>query len=267
MLDAVSLPAAELAAAAPALGLPLPQNFAVSGGSLFLDGRVRLPGEGGSAPQGWLDARAEKIAFSLGESRIRDLGFTTRFELGENVKGGGPVTVDRGQLAAGIEVEGLSTRLDMDGASDLGFVDLRAGLLDGRLETDALRLIQGELGDSLLHWHGFKLERLLAVLDVGGLAGSGVLDASLPLVREDGGLAVRDGSLSARGPGRIQYRPDSPASNIGLQALQNFHYQSLEGRVNYAGGSGDYTISLELRGDNPDLYGGHPVHLNLTIGG
>lgn len=267
MLDAVSLPVAELAAAAPALGLPLPQNFAVSGGSLLLDGRLRLPGADGPAPQGWLDARAEKIAFSLGESRTRDLGFTTRFELGENIKGGGPVTVGRAQLAAGIEVEGLSTRLDMDGASDLGIVDLRAKLLDGQLETDALRLVQGELADSLLHWHGFELERLLAVLDVGGLAGSGVLDASLPLVREGGGLAVRDGSLSARGPGRIRYRPDIPASNIGLQALQNFHYQSLEGRINYAGGSGAYTISLELRGNNPDLYGGHPVHLNLTIGG
>ena len=267
VLDAVSLPVAELAAAAPALGLSLPQNFDVSGGTVFLDGRARLPAPDGPAPQGWLDVRAEQVAFSLGESRIRDLGFTTRFELGETVTGGGPLTVDRVQLAAGIEVEGLSTRLEVDSASDLGIVNLRAKLLDGRLETAALRLIQGEVADSLLDWHGFELERLLAVLDVGGLAGSGVLDASLPLVREDGGLAVRDGSLSARGPGRIRYRPDIPASNIGLQALQNFHYQSLEGGINYASGSGDYTISLELRGNNPDLYGGHPVHLNLTIDG
>lgn len=267
VLDAVSLPAAELADAAPALGLSLPQDFDLSSGSIFLDGRARLPGSSGSAPQGRLEARAEQIAFSLGESRVRDLGFTTRFELGETVRGSGPLTIDRVQLAAGIEVAGLSALLDMDGVSDLGIVDLRAGLLDGRLETDALRLVQNELADSVLHWHGFKLERLLAVLDIGGLAGSGVLDASLPLVREGSGLEVRDGSLSARGAGRIRYRPDIPASNIGLQALQNFHYNSLEGRVNYASGSGDYTISLELEGNNPDLYGGHPVHLNLTIDG
>ncbi len=56
------------------------------------------------------------------------------------------------------------------------------------------------------------------------------------------------------------------ATNIGLQAMENFQYQDLSGTINYQA-DGTYRITIRLEGKNPDLYGGHPVVFNLNING
>ena len=55
-------------------------------------------------------------------------------------------------------------------------------------------------------------------------------------------------------------------NNIGLQALENFQYTDLSGTINYQS-DGTYNIAIRLEGENPDLYGGHPIVFNLNIDG
>jgi hypothetical protein len=129
-----------------------------------------------------------------------------------------------------------------------------------------VRLISGRVQDSELRWEGFDLARLLEFVDVNGLDGTGTVDARMPLVAEENGLAVRNGTFAARGPGRLRYNSGVPAGNIGLQALENFEYENLSGTLDY-GSDGAYSIGVDLLGRNPDLYGGHPIRFRLQLGG
>jgi hypothetical protein len=70
-------------------------------------------------------------------------------------------------------------------------------------------------------------------------------------------------------PGTLTYTAADPATvagNIGLQALANFHYHTLDGSIDYSS-DGAYHILVHLAGNNPDLYDGYPIELNLNIGG
>jgi len=99
------------------------------------------------------------------------------------------------------------------------------------------------------------------------LEGTGYLDISLPVGSDQTGVYVKNGTFKSAGPGRLAYTKEGVAgSNIGLQALENFQYKDLSGKINYQS-DGTYQITIRLEGQNPDLYGGHPVVFNLNIGG
>ena len=58
----------------------------------------------------------------------------------------------------------------------------------------------------------------------------------------------------------------APTDNIGLSALENFHFTELDGTIDY-NPDGSYRLKVHLAGSNPDLYNGYPIALNLNIGG
>jgi hypothetical protein len=81
--------------------------------------------------------------------------------------------------------------------------------------------------------------------------------------------------LAATGPGTLRYAPSTaPSALLGggesvalaLQALSNFQYSDLTLTVNRAAG-GDTVALMQVKGRNPDFYGGHPVEFNLNISG
>jgi len=262
-LDEAALPAAALRDAARALALSLPEALRFVDGGLIIDGALSLDeaGLGGA-----LDITGDALGMALGESRFEGLSFTTRFDLGEAITGGGPLLLELAQLAAGLDLVALDTELAIEGPADLGLITLDAELLGGRLSAPALRLVDGRVQDTTIEWSGFDLGRLLSFVDVNGLDGSGTLDARLPLVGGEDGLSVVGGRFDARGPGRLRYSTGGPATNIGLQALENFEYEELGGTLDYDA-NGDYTVVVELLGRNPDLYGGHPIRFRLNLGG
>ncbi len=78
---------------------------------------------------------------------------------------------------------------------------------------------------------------------------------------------LKMGYSNSTAPGRLAYTKEGVAgSNIGLQALENFQYQDFSGTVDYQS-DGTYQIAIRLEGENPDLYGGHPIVFNLNISG
>ena len=122
------------------------------------------------------------------------------------------------------------------------------------LENSAIREIFVEIPE--VHWD-----------DIGGLEGAGYLDFSLPAGSDQTGVFIKDGTFTSSGPGYLSYKNEGmAASNIGLQAMENFQYEILSGTVSYQS-DGAYQIGIRLEGKNPDLYDGHPIVFNLNIGG
>ena len=107
----------------------------------------------------------------------------------------------------------------------------------------------------------------MAYADIDGLEGTGFLDISLPVGSDQNGMHVENGTFHSTVPGRLAYTKEGMAgSNIGLQALENFHYRDLSGTFDYQS-DGTYLVTVRLDGKNPDLYGGHPIVFNLNING
>jgi hypothetical protein len=53
---------------------------------------------------------------------------------------------------------------------------------------------------------------------------------------------------------------------LALQALSNFQYSDLTLTVSRESG-GDTVALMQVKGRNPDFYGGHPVEFNLNVSG
>ncbi len=257
------LPATALAGLLDTLDVPLPEALVMTSGEILIDGDIKLQN---GLPEGSLQVRSPALGLAFGDSTIDDLSFDAGIDVAEVLSAAGSLQLALVQLAAGLDVNTVAGRFEASSNGDLALSGLSAFLLDGRIELPSLRLSDGKLEDTAVDWRGLSLERLLAFVDVDGLGGHGTLDARAPITSGADGVAVKDGTFRARDSGVIRYQGAGAASNIGLRALENFHYDSLEGRFDYAG-NGRYRIGLDLLGRNPDLYDGHPIRLRLNIDG
>jgi hypothetical protein len=236
-------------------------------GQIIVDGDIELLSHGGELrPQGALAVDSDDLAFCYGKTCIDDLDLHGKWDLSAFVNGSSHLSVGKMGLAAGMDLSNFRTLISVEESDRISLNDVSATLLDGHLRSSPIHIEAYTIGDVTLNWSGFDLGRLVTFLDVPGLDGTGRIDAQLPIINEAGGYAIRNGSFHATGPGQIRYRPGSPAANIGMQALQNFNFTSLDGTVNYRP-DGRYDIRITLDGSNPDLYGGYPIRFNLNLGG
>jgi hypothetical protein len=53
---------------------------------------------------------------------------------------------------------------------------------------------------------------------------------------------------------------------LALAALSNFHYTDLRITLD-RGADGDTVALMQVKGSNPDFYGGYPVEFNLNVSG
>ena len=119
------------------------------------------------------------------------------------------------------------------------------------------------------------LERFLDSLNIQGLSGEGLVSGALPISTTDGGVAIEDGNLAARGTGIIRYRSEAAdaalagqASQVDLvlQALKDFRYELLSIGIN-AGSDGEAALAIRMEGRNPDVFEGHPLRFNINVSG
>jgi hypothetical protein len=147
---------------------------------------------------------------------------------------------------------------------------------DGNLEASETSIDpRGVPGPVTVRAEGLDLARLLALVALEGLSGSGRVDGELPLVREGDALHVRGGILRARDPGgAIHYVPDARVRSLAaarshdlglaVQAFSDFRYEALEARLDGALDA-EFVVALHARGANPAFQGGRPVELNLHL--
>ncbi|RUO34699.1 hypothetical protein CWE14_01470 [Aliidiomarina soli] len=118
------------------------------------------------------------------------------------------------------------------------------------------------------------LQQLLSEYPATDIHGQGLISGAIPIRWRAGqGFMVDDGRIHALAPGGvIQYRAEraqqlretNQALRIVMDALDDFHYSVLEGGVSY-NEDGTLELALSIEGQNPQLEGGRPVRLDITI--
>jgi hypothetical protein len=103
------------------------------------------------------------------------------------------------------------------------------------------------------------------------VTGTGTLQGEVPVTVSGHRPAVSLGRVRADAPGGVIRLAPALAGGVGqpgldfaLRALQNFTYTELDADVDYTA-DGDLTLAVRLRGRNPDVEAGRPIHYNLTV--
>lgn len=247
----------------PAALMPLTLQSGNSAGQLtghYCSGTSKTPSLSGNfeirqGKLGWAKTLASGVELQL---RIDDLVGQT---------GSLSVEVEQVDLAAGLPLSPVQLKLDLAN-NRLDLRDFKTGLLDGSIVSESASLpMPPRKGTVVLNVSQLDLARLLTMIDLPGLAGTGRLSGKLPISWADGQAVVLDGQLQSTVAGQLRYQPSTPVSdNIGLQALRDFRYSRLDLGVNYDA-DGQYRLALRLDGHNPELYSGHPIAFNMNING
>ncbi|WP_407001993.1 YdbH domain-containing protein [Marinobacter sp. HN1S83] len=234
------------------------------GTPLALHGQLNFDGVGGVMDRTAISGLNGRLLISLEQDLL-----TARFR---------DVTI--GQINSGIGIGPVRFLADYEAPqSDVlgGVLNLQqatAGFLDGRL-----RVAPGAIDLSTKPWqvpvdvYELSLARLLQVYPTEGLEGTGELSGRIPVLISDAGIKVEQGKISASAPGGVLELPaerlqamlgSSEAMNLVVEALQNFHYSVLESTIDYDE-KGKLVLDLSLEGENPEVRGGQPVVLNISL--
>ncbi|MFH1159275.1 MAG: YdbH domain-containing protein [Pseudomonadota bacterium] len=114
-----------------------------------------------------------------------------------------------------------------------------------------------------------SVDALMQALTGEKVSATGSVSGDLPVViGQDGSFSFGKGELRANGPGTITLPADAiPGDNeqvaLTRDILKNFHYGTLS--ISVSGGAAPLLMALE--GNNPDMYDGQPVKINVRLGG
>jgi len=119
-----------------------------------------------------------------------------------------------------------------------------------------------------------NLAQLLQVYPAEGLAGTGVLSGTIPLVVDPAtGVQVKRGRLGALEPGgQLQLSAErlralgqkNETMELVSKALENFRYSALSSDIDYDE-NGNLMLGLHLQGNSPGVGDGRAVVLNINI--
>ena len=151
-----------------------------------------------------------------------------------------------------------------------------AGIAGGLLSvTGAVIDSTAEANRMTIRLSGIDLGKLMDMLELEGISGSGVLSGAVPLEFRGETVLVTDGLLEAEGPGVLRFR-SQPAKRVlaagGEQAvlllsvLEDFRYKRLSLSIDKAA-AGDTVIRLSTEGHNPAVRDGQPFILNINLSG
>ncbi|WP_026180203.1 YdbH domain-containing protein [Hahella ganghwensis] len=102
---------------------------------------------------------------------------------------------------------------------------------------------------------------------------TGKIAGFLPINIHQGQFSISGGQVAAQAPGTVklldvpqwrQMAGENQAVMFAVDALQNFHYQSLTSSVDYAP-EGKLMLGVAMKGSNPDFRNGTPVNYNLNV--
>jgi hypothetical protein len=125
-----------------------------------------------------------------------------------------------------------------------------------------------------LELYRLNLAQLLRVYPAEGLAGTGILSGTIPLVIDPAtGVRVKRGRLGALEPGgelqlsgeRLRaLRQKNETMKLVSKALENFRYSALSSDIDYDE-NGTLMLGLHLKGNSPEVGDGRAVVLNINI--
>lgn len=117
-----------------------------------------------------------------------------------------------------------------------------------------------------------SVNELMKIMTGEYVRATGTLSGRLPvIVARNGVVSLGSGELKTNQRGRLSMPPDViPGQGKEIEMtrdiLSNFQYEDLKVGVTEEG-TGNISVLLALKGNNPDMYNGRAVHLNVRLGG
>ncbi|NDF12414.1 MAG: hypothetical protein EB060_06355 [Proteobacteria bacterium] len=117
-----------------------------------------------------------------------------------------------------------------------------------------------------------SVEALMQTLTKNRASATGRVSGTIPvIIKPDGSFLIHAGSLTADEPGTIAVSPDAiPGDNASValvrDMLTNLHYKLLSIGME-SGKDKKFSVTFAVEGNNPDVYEGRPVKLNVHFGG
>lgn len=117
-----------------------------------------------------------------------------------------------------------------------------------------------------------SVDALLQMLTGKRATGTGTVSGTIPIsIAANGSITFLKGGLQAKEAGTITMAPDAiPGDNQQItlvrDILKNLHYKVLSVSLNSSAGN-KQAIILSVEGNNPDVYDGRPVKLNVQLNG
>ncbi len=192
-----------------------------------------------------------------------------------------PATLTLAKMETGVTISNISMNflLNHIPGSVLPRANIRmfsAEMFDGKISSDDFVFDASQSSNQLtVHAQGLAIGAILNLEQQEGLHGTGLIDGTIPVLLTENGVEVHNGKLAARPPGgMIQYQTEegttealkhtSANMNLVLQALNNFHYDALTVGLDYDH-TGKLLLETKIKGKNPDLHRGKPIHFNLNV--
>lgn len=117
-----------------------------------------------------------------------------------------------------------------------------------------------------------SLNELMQTLTGERVTATGTVSGRMPVIlRPDGSYTLGKGTLKADSKGLIQMPPeaipgDNEQTRLVRDILENLHYSLFSAAVDTSGNEG-LVVRLSLEGNNPDVYNGRIVKLNVNLTG
>lgn len=215
-------------------------------------------------------ATLSNIGFGVGSTIVSGLAGTIRLSSLTPPRTRGVQTLTVAHVETAVPLDKGTVKFEIGSGMKARLVEAAWPFTGGRLTLTS----PGNAADRYkLTVDKVDIQKLLVMVDVPGLSGTGRLSGNFPLRIENGDPIITDGALSASGGGVIIYNnqaADAAASTEQTQllteALKDFHYTELTGAVD-GNVNGNLRFQIGLRGANPSLYDGYPIHLNVNIEG
>jgi hypothetical protein len=253
----------------------LPPELSISKGTLFHKGS-------GTINNGKLNARAYNRIRSADASwddyRFENLDWDSVTDLKTvgNITDKGSVKLQRAKT--GVDITEIKTDYQFQLKADkqqLSLKNLTAETLQGQVAVEPVTFdpVNPEF-ETEVTVEQIDLGEVLSLEQQEGLTGEGKLSGSFPVAFKNGELTIEDGGLFSLDPGgKILFAPNPAvlayaATNVGLkmalEALENFHFDTLDIKLNYSK-DGTAHLNTRLKGNNPDWNNGHPVDFTINI--
>lgn len=221
-----------------------------------------------------LDILLQDLTFSTQGIRLHRVNGVVRLTSFDPPRTPPGQTVAVGLIDAGLPLTGALATFTLDGAGALLLEEASLSLAGGTVTSGPARFpLDLSSGGLDLAVTNLQLAQLARLANLEGLEAEGTLTGLLPLRLRDNTVWIDFATLSATAPGVLRYRPvntnlDALAAGmaLALQALDNFHFSALA-LTSYGDAMGELETTLHLAGNNPDLYGGYPIELNLSLSG
>jgi len=244
------------------------QPYDLTAGTVRLDADLQWTAAG--IANGTFIAGLQNVSAYYDEYTASGAAGELRFSADDGVWSLAPASLTAAAVDTGVALTDISSTVAWRGDT-VSVAAATAQLLGGRARAEPFEYALADGAATIVvELEALALPQILALAG-DSVSGTGTLDGTVPVELRNNEPSVTDGQVQARPPGgEIQVSPDlagaagQPGLDFALRALQEFRYSSLEADVAYSA-DGDLDLAVRLRGSNPDIEDGRPIHYNLNI--